>query len=94
MTLMLMLMLTRGVNGTIETNVFLSSINANVIGKVNADTRCEWAVNHSDFSLIVLCPNKTKNKSFSSYISTISVRYSLTSSKIMLLSIIVETRKH
>ena len=39
MVLMLMSML--GVDGAIETNVFLSSVNARVNAKVNADARCE-----------------------------------------------------
>ena len=34
-----------GVNGAIEPNVFLSSVNANVNARVNADARCESVLN-------------------------------------------------
>ena len=38
-----MLVLTLGVNGAIETNVFVSSLNPSVYARVNPDARCEWA---------------------------------------------------
>ena len=45
--LMLMLMLKLGENGAIETNVFLSSVDA----RVNADAWCDWALIDTKVSL-------------------------------------------
>ena len=42
---MLVLILTLDVNRAIETNVFLSSANASINLKINADAPCEWALN-------------------------------------------------
>ena len=42
--LLLMLVLTLDVNGAIETNIFLLSVNARVNVRVNADAWRKWAL--------------------------------------------------
>lgn len=43
-----------GVNGAIEIDVFLPSINANVNARLNAEARCEYTLSVFQKRLIVL----------------------------------------